>query len=346
MFNIELIMILFVSCLLTSVIGKYLIPFLTKLKFGQTILKIGPSWHVKKQGTPTMGGLMFIFGILVSLSICVPLYYFISSEKGVAFFETDLMIIKIMSGLSMAICFGLIGFVDDLIKIKRGKNLGLTAKQKLILQFIAASIFLGSIHFSEMTYCGETKTFMKLPIFGAINFDLFYWILSAIIIVGIVNAVNLNDGIDGLCGSVSVIVALGFLIVSLIFNMKGMSFISVATIGSCLGFLFWNFHPAKIFMGDTGSLFLGGLICALGYIFGNIPLLVLFCLTYILEMFSVILQVLYFKISHGKRLFKMSPIHHHFEMIGLSEKKICIVFGFATLFFVSLGILALCTNQI
>ena len=346
MLGIELIIILLISFLVTAVIGKYLIPFLTKLKFGQTILKIGPSWHAKKQGTPTMGGLMFIFGILISLAICIPLYYFTSIEKGFEFLETDLMIIKIMSGLSMAICFGLIGFVDDLIKIRRGKNLGLTAKQKLVLQFIAVSVFLGLIYFSETTYCGESKTTIKIPFFGAVNFDLFYWILSAIIIVGIVNAVNLNDGIDGLCGSVSLVVLLGFLIVSLIFNMKGMSFISTASIGSCLGFLFWNFHPAKIFMGDTGSLFLGGLVCALGYIFGNVPLLILFCFTYILEMFSVILQVLYFKISHGKRLFKMSPIHHHFEMIGFSEKKVCLVFGLATLFFVSLGVLLLCTNQI
>ena len=346
MLNIEFLITILISFLFTSLIGKYLIPVLTKLKFGQTILKIGPSWHAKKQGTPTMGGLMFIFGTLISLAICIPIYYFTSVNMEFKFIETDLMIIKLMSGLAMAVCFGLIGFLDDLIKIRRGKNLGLTAKQKLILQFVSTSIFLGLIYFSETTYCGTAKTSIRIPFFGLINLDMFYWIFSAIIIVGIVNAVNLNDGIDGLCGSVSTIVACGFLLVSLIFNMKGMAFISSAMMGSCMGFLFWNFHPAKVFMGDTGSLFLGGLICALGYIFGNIPLLILFSFTYILEMFSVILQVLYFKISHGKRLFKMSPIHHHFEMIGFSEKKICVVFGISTIFFISLGILALSTNQI
>jgi len=346
--DVYMAFISFASCLITIILGKILVPVLKKFKFGQTILKIGPFWHQKKQGTPTMGGLIFIFGILFSLAIFIPWYFlkYINSENQILELETDLMIIKLLSGLIMALGFAIIGFIDDFIKIKRGKNLGLRAKQKLILQFITASLFLGAVYLAENFYCGSAKTFINIPFFGEINLDLFYWVFSAIIIVGIVNAVNLNDGVDGLCGSVSMTVAFGFILLSKIFNMQGMGFISAAMFGGCLGFLFWNFHPAKVFMGDTGSLFLGGLICALGFIFNNISLLILFSMTYILEMFSVILQVLYFKISKGKRLFKMSPIHHHFEMIGFSEKKICVIFSLATLFFISIGILLLAINQI
>ncbi len=344
--DVYMAFISFILYLLTIILGKILVPFLKKLKFGQTILKIGPFWHKKKQGTPTMGGLVFIFGILFSLAIFVPWYFVNSISLGDNILETDLMMIKLLAGLIMALGFGIIGFVDDFIKVKRGKNLGLSAKQKLVLQFVTASLFLGTIYMAETYYCGTAKTFINIPFFGVLNLDLFYWVFSAIIIVGIVNAVNLNDGVDGLCGSVSMATAFGFILLSKIFNMQGMGFISSAMFGGCLGFLFWNFHPAKIFMGDTGSLFLGGLICALGYIFGNISLLILFSMTYILEMFSVILQVIYFKISKGKRLFKMSPIHHHFEMIGFSEKKICIIFALATLFFISIGILLIDINQI
>lgn len=347
--DVYMALISFASCLITIILGKILVPILIKFKFGQTILKIGPSWHQKKQGTPTMGGLIFIFGILFSLFIFVPLYFINStknSNNNILFLETDLVITKILSGLIMALGFGTIGFIDDFIKVKRGKNLGLSAKQKLVLQFMVASLFLGAIYLSETYYCGAAKTVINIPFLGILNLDLFYWIFSAIIIVGIVNAVNLNDGIDGLCGSVSMIVAFGFILISKIFNMQNMGFISSAMFGGCLGFLFWNFYPAKIFMGDTGSLFLGGLICALGFIFNNISLLILFSMTYILEMFSVILQVIYFKISKGKRLFKMSPIHHHFEMIGFSERKICIIFALTTLFFIFSGILLLVINQI
>lgn len=346
MFDFYLVLTFIISLVLTAILGKILIPALTRLKFGQIILKIGPSWHMKKQGTPTMGGLAFIFGILFSLLMCIPLYHIRSMSLGVQVSETELMNTKLIAGLMMAIEFGLIGFIDDFIKIKRGKNLGLTAKQKLILQFTVASMFLGVIYFAETSCCGAARTSIKFPVFGSINFDLFYWVLSSLFIVGIVNSVNLNDGVDGLCSSISAVVAFGFILVSKIFNMQGLGFISSSMLGACIGFLIWNFYPAKIFMGDTGSLFLGGLICALGYIHGSILLLILFSFTYILEMFSVILQVVYFKISKGKRLFKMSPIHHHFEMIGFSEKKICLVFSIATLIFVSIGIFALVSDQI
>ena len=331
-----MILISIVSCISTILIGKALIPILSKLKFGQTILKIGPSWHEGKQGTPTMGGISFIFGIFISLMLCVPLYYINSNHR---VFETEFMTIKLISGLLMSIGYACIGFIDDFLKIKNRKNLGLNAKQKLILQFMVASSFLVSKYLSEVSYFGSPRTFIKIPFFGAIDFDAFYWILSSLIIVGIVNAVNLTDGIDGLCGSVSLICSLGFILIAKLLNMQGMGFISSSMFGACLGFLFWNFHPAKMFMGDTGSLFLGGLICALGFATENIFLLIMFSMVYILEMFSVMLQVIYFKISKGKRLFKMSPIHHHFEMIGFSEKKICVTFSLVSALFVFLGII-------
>ena len=336
MINFYMILISLVSCISTILIGKTLIPILSKLKFGQTILKIGPSWHEQKQGTPTMGGLSFIFGIFISLMICIPLYCI---NIGHQVFETEFMTIRLLSGLLMSIGFACIGFIDDFLKIKNKKNLGLNAKQKLILQFMIASSFLISKYLSEVAYFGQPKTSITIPFLGAIEFDAFYWILSSLIIVGIVNAVNLTDGIDGLCGSVSLVCACGFLFMAKLLNMQGMGFIASSMFGACLGFLFWNFYPAKMFMGDTGSLFLGGLICALGFILDNIFILIMFSMIYILEMFSVMLQVIYFKISKGKRLFKMSPIHHHFEMIGFSEKKICVTFSLVSALFVCLGVI-------
>ena len=327
---------LMISFILTVIFGKTLIPIFFKLKFGQTILKIGPSWHQKKQGTPTMGGISFILGIFISLIICILAYYINFGRKLI---ETDFMIVKIISGLLMSLGFGAIGFIDDYIKIKRHKNKGLSAKQKLIIQFMVASSFLLSIYLSEITYFSSPITLVNIPFFGYIDFGSFYWIFSAFVIVGIVNAVNLTDGIDGLCTSVSVVSSVGFIVMSKLLNMYGLGLISSSMLGGCLGFLVWNFYPAKIFMGDTGSLFLGGLICALGFIMGDISVLIMFSMSYILEMFSVMVQVIYFKISHGKRLFKMSPIHHHFEMIGFSEKQICIVFSIVSLLFISLGIL-------
>ena len=336
-----IILTFFVSLILTALMGKILIPSLIKFKFGQTILKIGPSWHIKKQGTPTMGGLMFIFGILFSLTICTILYNIKYTSLGFQYSETPLMNCKIISGLIMAFGFGLIGFIDDFIKIKRGKNLGLNAKQKLILQFLVASMFLGSIYLSESFYCGSPKTFIKIPFIGSLNFDLFYWIFSAFVIVGIVNAVNLNDGIDGLCGSVSAVVALGFLFVSQLFNMQGMGFISSAMFGGCIGFLIWNFHPAKVFMGDTGSLALGGFVAASAYVL-QMPLYIpVIGLIYTVELLSVVIQVSYFKATHGKRIFKMTPIHHHFELSGWSETRIVTVFTVVTVLCVLLALIGL-----
>lgn len=316
---------------ITALSGKWVIPYLRRLHFGQTILEDGPKWHKKKQGTPTMGGIMFILGILISVIIFVPVYY---SRSGLTdtILESTTMKTRIFGGLIMALAFGAIGFFDDYIKVVKKRNLGLTARQKLVLQFLAAGAYLASLYLSG---AGSSTL---IPFYGSVDFGVLYWVLAALIIVGVVNAVNFTDGIDGLNGSVTFFAALSFLVIAGALSLSGLSILAAAIAGGCLGFILWNFHPAKVFMGDTGSLFLGGAVCALA--FGlNLPVLLLpVGIVYLSEILSVVLQVSYFKATHGKRLFKMSPIHHHFEMCGWSEVKICIVFSLVT---VAGGVLAL-----
>lgn len=314
-----------ISFFVTVVLGRILIPVLHRMKFGQTILQIGPSWHKKKQGTPTMGGITFILGILSAVIPCIMLFY------NVCGFETTFMQIKLWSGLIMAVLFGIIGFIDDYIKIAKKQNKGLSASEKLLLQFSAAGIYLLTIFRANSIYGITNGTQISFPFFGYIDLGWFYWIFSAIIIVGIVNAVNLNDGIDGLCGSITFFVGIFFFLIANILNMSGLAIQCSSLIGAMLGFLVWNYHPAKVFMGDTGSLFLGGMICAIGYTTGLHVILIILAGIYICEMLSVILQVVYFKISGGKRIFKMTPIHHHFEMIGWSETKLCVYFSAFTI---------------
>ncbi len=311
----------------TSLSGFYLIPFLKRLKFGQTIREEGPKWHQKKQGTPTMGGLMFMFGITTA----VLAVYIIATD----FFsgETALSRTKLFSGLIMALAYGFVGFIDDYVSIKKKRNLGLTEKQKLLLQFAIAGGYLYSLYLAGAT----TETI--IPFFGTVDFGLFYYLLSALIIVGMVNATNFADGIDGLCSTVTFVVALTFLVSSIYLNYIGTAIFACALAGACLGFLTWNFNPAKVFMGDTGSLFFGGIVCALAFSL-NMPILLLpVGIIYIVEMASVILQVSYFKMTKGKRLFKMAPIHHHFEMCGWSEMKICAIFGLVTAIGGAIGVI-------
>ncbi len=304
--------------LITAVLGIWMIPFLHKLKFGQTIREVGPSWHQKKQGTPTMGGLMFIIGVVVAVMICVPLHL---SSSG----ETFLVITRIFSGLLMAVAFGIVGFFDDFISIVKKRNLGLTEKQKLLLQFLIAGGYLAS----ETIAGASTQTY--IPFIGLVDLGYAYYVLGALLIVGVVNAVNFTDGIDGLNGSVTFFVCLSLMLCSFILFYQGVAIFAAASAGACIGFLLWNFHPAKIFMGDTGSLFLGGVVCALSFGINRPILLLPLGIIYIIEIVSVVLQVLYFKLTKGKRLFKMAPIHHHFEMKGWSEVKICVVFSCITI---------------
>lgn len=303
----------------TALLGRWLIPELHKLKFGQTIREVGPKWHKNKQGTPTMGGIMFILGIALAMIACLPVFYALGVE------ETFLMKVRVFAGLGMAVAFGAIGFMDDYIGIVKKRNLGLTEKQKLVLQFAVAIAYFASLGLS-----GDS-TATLIPFVGQVDLGFFYYILAAILLVGLVNAVNFTDGIDGLNSTVSFFAFLGMALCAGALSMTGLSALGVAAAAGCLGFLVWNWHPAKVFMGDTGSLFLGGVVGALA--FGmDLPILLLpVGLVYWAEILSVVLQVSYFKATHGKRLFKMSPIHHHFEMCGWSEMKICGVFGLVSL---------------
>lgn len=307
------------SFAITALLGRWLIPELHKLKFGQTIREIGPKWHKNKQGTPTMGGLMFILGVAVAMMACLPVFYTLGVE------ETFLMKVKVFAGLGMAVAFGVIGFMDDYISILKKRNLGLTEKQKLVLQFAVAAAY-----FLSLGLAGE-PTATTIPFVGQLDLGWFYYILAAIVLVGLVNAVNFTDGIDGLNSTVSFFVFLSLSLCAGALSMTGLTALGLAAAAGCVGFLLWNWHPAKVFMGDTGSLFLGGMVGALA--FGlDMPILLLpVGLVYWAEILSVVLQVTYFKSTHGKRLFKMSPIHHHFEMCGWSEVKICLVFGLAAL---------------
>lgn len=319
MSSVLYLLVAVIAFAITAALGKWMIPFLHKLKFGQTIREVGPSWHKNKQGTPTMGGLMFMVGIVVAVMACLPVFYTLGME------ETLLMKAKVFAGLGMAVAFGAIGFMDDYISILKKRNLGLTERQKLVLQFAVAAAYLVTIRLAG----GGTSTIV--PFIGEVELGWFYYLLAAVAIVGIVNAVNFTDGIDGLNTTVSFFAFLSLALCAGILSMTGLSALGMVSAAACIGFLIWNWHPAKVFMGDTGSLFMGGMVCALA--FGmDLPILLLpVGFVYLCEILSVVLQVTYFKVTHGKRLFKMSPIHHHFEMCGWSEVKICVVFGLVAL---------------
>ena len=316
-----------IAAVITGLLGYFMVPFLHKIKFGQTIREVGPSWHKNKQGTPTMGGIMFIIGSSVAAVICIAFLWL----NGGA--ETQLMFVKVVAGALMAVGFGIVGCVDDYISIKKHRNLGLTEIQKLILQFIIVGAYLLSVALAG----GTTET--VIPFLGSVDLGFFYYILAAVFIVGMVNAVNFTDGIDGLNTSVTLVVALVFSVIAMLLNRVGLSLYAAAIVGAMIGFLFWNANPAKVFMGDTGSLFLGGAVCALAFGVDMPILLILIGIIYIVEILSVVLQVTYFKISHGKRIFKMAPIHHHFEMCGWNENKICFVFSGVTLLAGIIGVL-------
>ncbi|MEA4912341.1 MAG: phospho-N-acetylmuramoyl-pentapeptide-transferase [Oscillospiraceae bacterium] len=309
---------------ITGVLGFWMIPWLKRLKYGQTINEIGPNWHKAKQGTPTMGGLMFIIGILAALLVGYITLILEAPQFLSAQYVTEN--IRLFAGLGAALCFGAIGFLDDYMKVVHKRNLGLTAKQKILLQMVVCAVYL-----YIMNGFGACDTLVYLPFIGTYDFGVWYYILSFILIVGMVNAVNLTDGIDGLASTVTFVVCLGFIIIATLLGYVGTSLLATAVAGGCIGFLLWNFYPAKVFMGDTGSLFLGGAVIAMAYGVSLPALLIPIGIVYLCEAGSVMMQVTYFKLTHGKRIFKMTPIHHHFEMSGWSEIKIVTVFGLVTL---------------
>ena len=323
----ELILASLIGFAVSALTGHFLIPVLRRMKAGQSIREDGPTWHAGKQGTPTMGGLMFIAGVAASILLC-------GWQRMLAGDYTHLYL------LAFALVFGAIGFLDDYEKVKKHRNLGLTAGQKFLLQLAAAAAFL-----CLMRYEGILTPSLYVPFFQItleINW-LAYMALAAFIIVGAVNAVNITDGIDGLAASVTLPVCVFFALASVLWQGFGQQGIFAAALaGALLGFLLYNFHPAKVFMGDTGSLFLGGAVAALAFAYDMPLILALVGIVYIVETLSDILQVIYFKLTHGKRLFKMAPLHHHFEMSGWSEVEIvCLFTTVSTLFCVlaTLGIL-------
>ena len=299
----------------SALIGRFLIPWLHALKAGQSIKEIGPVWHMAKQGTHTMGGIMFIAGIFIA--ILVTGWQDFSQGRFGALFV-----------FLFALVFGVIGFLDDFMKVKYHKNEGLTAPQKFLLQLAAAIVFTVLLR-----YTGYLTPDLYIPFFN-VSFQLpwaVYMVFAAFVIVATVNAVNLTDGVDGLATGVTLPVALFFLAVSLMWKITDLSIFAAALVGGLCAFLIYNFHPAKVFMGDTGSLFLGGTVCGLAFAL-DIPLIiVLVGIIYLLETLSDIIQVTYFKLTHGKRIFRMAPLHHHFEMGGWSEEKLFTVFTLVTL---------------
>ncbi len=310
--------------------GFILVPMLKRLKFGQTIKEIGPNWHSDKNGTPTMGGFMFYIGSLIGILVGYGLLFFDLPELMGSFYSHDALTLYIITLTSYA--FGFVGFLDDYIKVVKKRNLGLRAFHKIVMQSLIAIALMISLYAN-----GALTTKITFPFIGAIEFGVFYYPIAFILILGMVNAVNLADGIDGLAATLTFVVMLGFVFISAVFGNITVALFAAAIAGGCAGFLSWNFYPAKVFMGDTGSMFLGGAVVAAGFAIGRIDLLILLGLIYIIEAFSVMLQVAYFKITKGKRIFKMSPIHHHFELSGWSEIKIVCVFLFFTLLCVVLA---------
>lgn len=304
---------------ITAILGIWFVPFLHKVKYGQPINDIGPTWHKNKQGTPTMGGILFIIGILVAVTIGYIVYNFQSENILVHTYEMN--VIRLFSGLVMALAFGFMGFIDDYIKVVRKRNLGLTALQKIILQTLISGAYLATLYVK-----GDTSTIIVLPFFGQLNLGVLYYPVMMLFIIFMVNAVNLTDGIDGLAASVTFVVSACFMLIAGMLAFNEMSILATAVAGAMIGYLVWNFHPAKVFMGDTGSMFLGGLVVAMGYGVGLPAFLIPIGIVYICEAGSVVLQVASFKLT-GKRIFKMSPIHHHFEMSGFSEVRIVALFS-------------------
>lgn len=307
-----------------AVLGKVFIPMLRALKAGQSIREVGPSWHNSKAGTPTMGGIVFMCACTVCL--LTGLGKWLDDTKN-AWTHVPVLL--------FAFAFGIIGFIDDFIKVKKKHNEGLTALQKLLLQLLVSAGYLVFLYFRGHLTCNIWIPFTNITWeVGATTLGVILYIFFAIfVILGTVNAVNLTDGIDGLATGVTIPVMAFFLVTCICKEKLALALFPAALIGGLAGFLLYNFHPAKTFMGDTGSLFLGGAVCGLAFALDMPMVLLLVGIVYIIETVSVILQVSYFKLTHGKRIFKMTPIHHHFELSGWSEVKIWVIFTSVSLAF-------------
>ena len=328
------------SAVLASAIGRILIPYLKKIHFGQTILEIGPRWHKNKQGTPIMGGFMFIISSVITVIAGYVLYRTQCMPDTTAV-ETRNGMLRLIACVAFSLLFSCIGFADDYIKAVKKQNLGLSPKQKMAAQFLLCAGFLAVLY-----ALGDHSTELDL-IFFRLDLHFLYYPVMILFMIYLSNAVNLTDGVDGLCGTVTAVAMLAFTMIC----SREISLYAIAIAGGCLGFLVWNLHPAKCFMGDTGSMYLGGAFVAIGLTTHKHLVLVLIGLVYVLEALSVVIQVSYFKYTakqhykktgekgKGKRIFKMSPIHHHFEMSGFSEYKIVATFSLFGLIAGTLGVL-------
>ncbi len=311
----DILIPLLVSFAITALLGPVVIPFLRRLKIGQTEREEGVQSHLKKAGTPTMGGIMILLAILITSLFFAGRYP------------------RILPVLFLTLGFGLIGFLDDFLKVVMRRSDGLYPRQKMALQFLVTTIFILYLLLRDSSSLELLLPFSGGALVGSgggVFFKILMVILAYLAIMGTVNAVNFTDGIDGLASSVTAVVAAFFLLASLMLGGR-IEPITAAVMGALLGFLLYNAYPAKVFMGDTGSLALGGFVAGCAYML-RMPLFILIIgLVYLAEIVSVVLQVAYFRRTGGKRLFKMTPIHHHFELCGWSETRIVTVFTVVTL---------------
>ena len=336
---VAIIVSIVVGFALSALLGIVLVPWLHKLKFGQTILDIGPNWHKAKQGTPTMGGFMFIISIIFTFIVVVIVDKIMGGDivGGGSPIAGEIKV-KLYAGLALAFGFGLIGFADDYIKVAKKQNEGLTVIQKTLCQLFLSAGYI-------ITICLTSDSlYMYIPFVGYVEYGnpIIFALFTVIVIYATVNAVNFTDGIDGLCASVTITTAIAFAVISALLHFMGASILACTLAGALAGYLIWNWHPAKCFMGDTGSMFLGGIVVGLSFAI-NCPLILLLVgFVYVMEGLSDVIQIGYFKITKkiarrtdpnatGKRLFKMAPIHHHFEKCGWSEVKIVLIFSFVNL---------------
>lgn len=319
MFDVSMIIPVLIAFAISMILGPVVIPFLRKLKFGQTEREDGVKSHLKKAGTPTMGGVIFLVAITI----------------------TSLFYVKdfpdIIPVLFLTLGFGIIGFLDDYLKVVLRRSDGLLAWQKMLCQIVVTAVFaFYVIYFTDISLA------MKVPFFPNVTLDI-GWLaipLMFFVVIGTVNGVNFTDGLDGLASSVTIIVATFFAVVA-IGTQNGIAPVTCAVIGGLLGFLLFNVYPAKVFMGDTGSLALGGFVAGAAYML-QMPLFILIIgLIYLVEVLSVIIQVTYFKATHGKRIFKMAPIHHHFELCGWSETRVVAVFTVVTALLCLIALMAM-----
>ena len=330
MARMVLVIAALLSLIVTALSGFFILPWLKRLHYGQNIKEVGPTWHNKQQGTPMMGGLMFILGSVTGIAVAFGTLAVAQPDlfTGLQAQQCVTLFISLMATVG----FSFVGFVDDYLKVVHKQNLGLSARYKIVMQVVVATAYLAALQLN-----GTLSTVVSLPVLGRFDFGIAFYPLAYLVIIGFVNAVNLTDGLDGLCSSVTFVAMLGYMTIATLLGYYMMGIFGAAMAGGCAGFLFWNFYPAKVFMGDTGSMFLGGAVVTISFGIGRPELLLLLGIIYLIEAGSVMLQVSYFKITHGKRIFKMSPIHHHFELCGWSEVKIDGIFAFVTLVGVLLG---------